>query len=114
MSTILMFATVLMAPFFAPKLPNKTFSFNFRRWFIIFCRTRNDNWATYKSASNRLMEIYDNTAEADKQLESLQVAGQQTLEAANKASLKGNFAMGVALLGGLLQLLHLSKEPLVR
>jgi len=100
MSTILMFATVLMAPFFALSCPKKPSALIFVGGALFFIGVEIYSWATYKSASNRLMEVYDNTAEADKQIESLNTAGQQTLEAANKAQLKGNFAMGVAIIWG--------------
>lgn len=100
MSTILMFATVLMAPFFVMSCPTKPSALIFVGGALFFVGQEIYNWSTYKSASNRVMEIYDKSEDADKQLESLQAAGTQTLEAANKAALKGNFAMSIAITWG--------------
>ena len=100
MSTILMFATVLMAPFFAMSCPTKPSALIFVGGALFFVGQEIYNWSTYKSASDRTMEIYDKTEDADKQVESLQAAGEQTLIAANKAALKGNFAMSIAITWG--------------
>jgi hypothetical protein len=100
MTTIMMFATVLMAPFFAISCPTKPSALIFVAGALFFIGQEIYNWVTYKSASDKLMKIYDNVAEADKQVESLRAAGEQTLQAANKASLKGNFAMAIAIMWG--------------
>jgi hypothetical protein len=95
-----MFATVLMAPFFAMSCPTKPSALIFVGGALFFVGQEIYNWSTYKSASDRTMEIYDKTEDADKQVESLQTAGEQTLIAANKAALKGNFAMSIAITWG--------------
>ena len=60
MSTILMFATVLMAPFFAMSCPTKPSALIFVGGALFFVGQEIYNWSTYKSASDRTMEIYDN------------------------------------------------------
>ena len=100
MTTLLMFATVLLGPFFAIACPTKPSAIMFSAGAVFFIGQEIYNWATYKSASDRAMEIYDNSKEADKQVTSLQAAGEQTLEAANKASLKGNFLMAISITWG--------------
>ena len=100
MTTLLMFATVLLGPFFAIACPTKPSAIMFSAGAVFFIGQEIYNWSSYKSASDRAMKIYDNSKEADKQMTALQAAGEQTLEAANKASLKGNFLMAISITWG--------------
>lgn len=100
MTTILMFATAILGPSFVLSCPTKPSAIMFAAGAAFFVGQEIYNWATYKSASDRAMKIYDNSAEADKQMTALQAAGEQTLEAANKASLKGNFLMAISITWG--------------
>ena len=100
LGTIIMLATAFAAPLLLKSCPTKPSVMVYAAGAAMFIGFEIYNWANYTKGSDKVMEIYDNAEESDKQLESLTAAGEQTLEAASKTSLKGNFAMSVSITWG--------------